>query len=32
MSETYIPPLTDDLDRVLVDTATIEHCVDKLAR
>ncbi len=32
MSEMIVPSLTDDLERVLIDTATIERRVDELAR
>ncbi len=32
ISETIVPPLTGDLERVLIDTATIERRVDELAR
>ena len=32
MSEAFFPPLTDDLERVLLDAATIERRVDELAR
>ena len=32
MSEAFFPPLSDDLERVLLDAATIERRVDELAR